>query len=73
MAKRFIGGLCSKGLTLDKTFKYILRIKPRDLWDGNEDLDANDVFRSVVHTSLKRNKHICLSKEAIKKQLKISE
>lgn len=69
--RKFLNGLCSKGLTLDKTFKYILKIKPRDLWDGNEDLDAKEVFRAVIGTSLKRKKHICVSKEAIKRQLKI--
>ena len=68
---KYCEGLHTKGMDLDKVFKFVIKLKPRDTWDGNEDLDAEKLYRSLLQSSLHRNKHLCISKQGARKFLKI--
>ena len=68
---RYCEGLHTKGITLDKTFKFILKSKSEDDWDGTEDLDAQMLYKNLISTSIKRKKHLCLSKQGARKFLKL--
>ena len=68
--KNFCEGLHTKGLTLNKTFKFIINNKPEDTLDGTEDLDAQMLYKDLLKSSIIRKKHLCLSRQGVKKYIK---